>query len=207
MTTDKVCSKCGVRKSLGDFSPQKGGAHGVRARCKKCNAAYRASQTDKVAAAAAAREYRKKNPDRACAAVKKYRDRNKAKISEQERKYRKNNPEKITVWNSRAYEKDRENRIAYAAEWQKKNPGKVSARTSRRRAAKLQATPPWVDYDAIMTVYIEAAKLTIETGIPHEVDHIVPLKNKRICGLHVPWNLRVIPAEDNRRKSNKFPET
>jgi len=118
--------------------------------------------------------------------------------------YTKANPEKAARWRANQYQKNREERIAAAVQWQRDNPDKVNARTARRRAAKLKATPPWVDHDTITAVYIEAAKLTLETGIPHDVDHIVPLQGKTVCGLHVPWNLRAIPAHENRRKSNKL---
>jgi hypothetical protein len=74
----------------------------------------------------------------------------------------------------------------------------------RRRAIHRLATPPWVDMAEIAAVYAERDRMTAATGIEHEVDHIVPLVNRHVCGLHVRANLRVIPRSENRRKSNKF---
>lgn len=52
--------------------------------------------------------------------------------------------------------------------------------------------------------YDEAARLRQVTGCVWEVDHIVPLKNPIVCGLHNEFNLRVIQRFDNRSKNNKF---
>jgi 5-methylcytosine-specific restriction endonuclease McrA len=50
-------------------------------------------------------------------------------------------------------------------------------------------------------------ELTKLTGERYVVDHIVPLISDEVCGLHVPWNLRVITQEENLRKSNKLLDT
>jgi len=73
------------------------------------------------------------------------------------------------------------------------------------RAARIEATPPWLTEEMesqIAEKYRQAQAITQETGIPHEVDHVVPLQGRLVRGLHVPWNLRVISAEKNRAKSN-----
>ena len=78
-----------------------------------------------------------------------------------------------------------------------------AAKLARRKAAKINATPAWADRDRIAAVYVEAQRLSELTGNPHEVDHIVPLQSRLVCGLHVEHNLQVIPASINRSKSNR----
>ena len=98
---------------------------------------------------------------------------------------------------------------AYAREYTKRSERRAAERSfaAAGRAALLQATPPWLtpaQKQAIRAVYEEADRLTRETGVPHEVDHIVPLRGKVVCGLHVPWNLQVLTARRNRSKSSHF---
>jgi hypothetical protein len=90
--------------------------------------------------------------------------------------------------------------------WKEKNPHKQLAYNGKRRAAKLLRTPNWLTADDLFIIeeVYHLAKLRTElTGIPHHVDHILPLQGKIVSGLHVPANLQVIPAKINLQKSNK----
>lgn len=65
---------------------------------------------------------------------------------------------------------------------------------ARRQRRLKQATPQWADMAAIQAVYREAATISESTGIKHHVDHVIPIQGKTVCGLHVHYNLRVIPG-------------
>ncbi len=64
--------------------------------------------------------------------------------------------------------------------------------------------PAWADVAQIQRFYLEAWRLTMNTGIVHHVDHIVPLKSPTVCGLHVHTNLRVVQKTDNLKKGNRY---
>ena len=77
---------------------------------------------------------------------------------------------------------------------------------AKRRATKIKATPEWLSEDHIREIdylYWLSKDISITSGEQYHVDHIIPLKGKGVCGLHVPWNLQVIPSDINLRKSNK----
>ena len=122
----------------------------------------------------------------------------------------------------RYYQKNREAVIARAAarprnevrqykdRHKEKNPEYYKALTSVRKRRHRSATPPWVTKEqklAMRKVYLEAQRLTKLAGVRYVVDHIVPLINPDVCGLHVPWNLQVMTQEENLKKSNKLLDT
>jgi hypothetical protein len=132
------------------------------------------------------------NKDRILAYKKEYYQKTKEKRLATNAEYRKNNPEKLAEINK---------------VWRLKNSASLNARNRARKAAKLNRTPEWltvIDFERIENEYKLAALLTKVTGSPWQVDHILPLQGKTVSGLHVPSNLRAIPAFDNKSKHNKY---
>jgi len=123
-------------------------------------------------------------------AVAKHQKKYKDKIAAKSRKWRASNVAKVSELNRSWYLRHTE---------EQKQAAKL------RFGALHEATPAWADRTRIADIYTKAANLSNSTGISHHVDHIVPLRHPLVCGLHVPENLRVIPARDNLKKSNLFP--
>lgn len=98
-------------------------------------------------------------------------------------------------------ERERAERTARRA---KRRPAIVAFHARKRRAKKLQRTPPWANMRAILVFYEEAARLTAETGAPHHVDHVIPLQGRLVSGLHVETNMQILTGVDNIRKRNRF---
>lgn len=80
---------------------------------------------------------------------------------------------------------------------------KSVARKALRKATLLRATPAWANPFFIEEIYDLSRRRTVATGFAWNVDHIVPLQNELVCGLHVENNLRVIPRAQNRLKHNR----
>ena len=121
------------------------------------------------------------------------------------------------------YEKRRAELLARQATWRDGNRDKLKARDERRyqenraafyannwlrRRIMVAAAPPWLTkehWEAIADMYVNAKHMTAMTGVEHVVHHIWPLRGKNSCGLHVPWNLQVVPGRWNKQQGNKEP--
>jgi hypothetical protein len=99
-------------------------------------------------------------------------------------------------------EAHRETQQSQRKAWAAANLDKLCAKAARRRAAKLRAIPRWANHNAIAAIYVEAQRLTRETGIEHHVDHIVPIASRWVCGLHCEANLQILLGCENLSKNN-----
>ena len=136
-----------------------------------------------------------------------YAQDNKETISARQKTWYEQNRETKARKSRDWYEQNREKEKAKAKRWRQANPDKANALKAKRRASKLQATPPWLTQDdlaGIRQFYTIANQLTELNGQIYHVDHIVPLQGKTVCGLHVPWNLQVLEGSENMSKSNKL---
>jgi hypothetical protein len=138
--------------------------------------------------------------------LQKYQNNKQTYLDKLAKKYQ-DNPELFRSRGRQRYWAHSEKHKERTRHWKKQNLGLVRAWGAKHRADKLQATPTWLSKDQLKWIawhYKHAAKMEEVTGIKHHVDHIHPLKGKKAAGLHVPWNLQVIPAAENLRKSNRM---
>jgi len=103
------------------------------------------------------------------------------------------------AWHAAYRDTHREEKQAYDRAHQKANPGQCRANSAKRRARKLKACPKWLTKEH----HKEMDQTHDNCPKGSHVDHIIPLKSRIVQGLHVPWNLQHLTAQENRAKSNK----
>lgn len=171
--------------------------------CSKCKAAHLLQDSQRLERAS---NWRKHNPERQKAHERRWR----LVHAEDERKrlskFHEDHPEKRREYSQRSYGKNSGNILARKRSYYRAHPDRALVYVVKRRAAKLNRTPPWLSPEhqaQIRKIYRRAALMRAAGNNVH-VDHIIPLVGKLVSGLHVPWNLAIIPAKDNQRKSNQF---
>lgn len=174
----KVCTKCDTEKDVAEYNKSKFGKHGVTSECKIC-CNRRAARNYEVN-----KEF---NKEALAVKQKAYRHANKKVIAERKKAY---------------YEANKEAVAEKASVYLKTNRHIFNALTAKRKAAKLQATPAWVDLEAVKGMY-QLATIFNRTGMNLHVDHIIPLQSDLVCGLHCESNMQLMPASDNISKGNR----
>lgn len=177
----KTCTRCKMTKPYTDFSKLTKARDGYQYQCKECKL-----------------EQQKSNPNRTNV-VKKYRDANREVCNERSIK---------------SQNKKREYYTQKSLDWQKANRDRVNA--NRRKNYKIN---PSIEIERVRRRKnringnkLEPAYQAEVDGIylfcsifkGFEVDHVVPLNGELVSGLHVPYNLQILPVRENRSKGNRF---
>lgn len=187
MNLTKICGKCGREKGVDEFYSDRGKKDGKASQCGDCmreaRRSYRQSNLEKE---------RERN-------LRRYYEKHELNLSRRRRYYRSN----IEMERERQRHWRTKNRGLYLEGMRRcyhRNPRKYVAQEAARRATKVRATPHWLTEEHSRE--IQAIYNTCPAGC--HVDHIVPLVSEVVCGLHVPWNLQILTAEENRAKSNRL---
>jgi hypothetical protein len=219
---NKICSCCKVEKTFDAFNKKSSSKDGLQAKCRECGVLYRKDNKAKIAEQR--KDYKESNKSKIDEQRREYREVNKVKITTQQKEYeqinkdrihtyqklyRENNKDKLSVKGKDYYEDNKIKVIKRQKNYREENKDKLAAKSAKRRASKIQATPIWLtseNFAQIEELYTIAQMFKLYTGQEYHVDHIVPLRGHKVCGLHVPWNLQVLPAKENMVKSNKLGE-
>jgi len=153
------------------------------------------------------KEYAQRNRDKAYAKVKEWRLENPEKRAAQQQRYAQKHPDKLIAKTVRWRNSNPERAAELARQGRLRNKDRIIANKAKYRAGKSNRTPAWlteIDFERIRNEYKLAVLLTKVTGEPWEVDHVIPLHGKNVSGFHVPSNLQVLRASENRLKNSKY---
>lgn len=179
---NKVCTMCDLKKPLDYFYGNRRNKDGKDNHCKSC--AYQRKQKYRV-------------PKEV---LEKRKSINRLKLLEKRKKYYKENKEKCLAAKNLCYENNREKYYARQKQYAKENSQQRAAYRAKRRSIESKSTLMLAKQ---YSCEIEGLYLYAKLFGGH-VDHVVPLINSQVCGLHVPWNMKVIDAKANLKKGNTF---
>lgn len=224
MADSKTCPRCKETKLFQEFYKRAASPDGLSSSCKTCakkaSKIYREEKSDFIKESKHA--YYEANREKILEKSRKYTEENRETIRERQQKaYYDNrdtilkkrrerdskNRERIREQRRNYYWRNRERVCALEKQKRKRRSSQIREQNARRKAWKIKATPTWLSRQHIKEIrlmYSLAENLAANTGISYHVDHMHPLKGENLCGLHVPWNLRVIPARENLQKNNRF---
>jgi hypothetical protein len=206
----KKCNSCFVEKPFLEFSKDSRAKDGLCYYCRLCRKDQKKKEynTNKDKILQKCKEYRIKNSEKLNSSQVEYRTKNRQSIRiKQNEIYQKNKEERLDCARKR-YAENKEVIKARVKSYTKENRSKINAIKAKYRAARYNATPDWLTKEHLVEIeefYTLAYELAwLNEGEILQVDHIVPLQGKTVCGLHVPWNLQILTKSNNISKFNKL---
>lgn len=194
----KSCSMCGVVKCFTEFAKNSRSKDGRASRCKECTKVHYTRTPEQNHASY------ERNKVNILARQKVYNDKNKEVINARCKVYYQGHKEQHNAYSQEWADNNRERFREIHRGWSHRNEGKIYELNKFYKFTRRQRVPKWADKEKIRQIYAECYRITQETEIPHEVDHIVPSNSPIVSGLHVENNLQILTRTANRKKGNKF---
>ena len=150
-----------------------------------------------------------KDPLKNAECKKRYSETNKEAEAIRKKKYAQENKEKVNLAKRKWRAANKDKQYALSSAWVETNRARYNHLQAKRRASKIKATPKWLTkegYAAISDYYTMAKELEKVFPWGQQVDHIIPLQGKTVCGLHIPNNLQILSVWQNQSKNNRYTE-
>jgi hypothetical protein len=189
----KTCSECHALLPLTSFNKRNLSRDGLAYRCRPCDNAESA-------------KWRNKNPERNVELKANAYQRHKEHYDLLNRNWVSEHKLERNAISQTYYQKNIEIHMVRVRDWKRRNPWATNEIRMRYVSSKLSATPQWLTGEQIeqmRNIYRHAIDCRMVSGQKYQVDHIVPLQGENVCGLHVPWNLQVLPVDLNTKKANR----
>jgi hypothetical protein len=208
----KKCATCREVKHMSEFNKNNRAYDGLCCYCRICRKTQKKEQyernKDKILAKQ--KEYTLKNKEVIKERMAKYRAKNKDEKSKRDLEYYYANKDRVLTKARERYSKNKAKIKSRVKAYTKANKSKVTAHKAKYRAAKYNATPDWLTKEHLEQIeeFYETARdlAWLNEGEILQVDHIIPLQGKEVCGLHVPWNLQILSKSKNISKFNNLLE-
>ena len=201
MMITKICTKCNEDKTVDLFYKRSDQLGKYTSQCKACKRAHDNMHYAKLETKNSVAQYAKNRrtiSDVKIAESVYKKTYNQLSYVKEAKKLQ----QRVRRLNPKVNEQER----VRSAEYAKQHPAQFAMKTRKRKLAKLNRTPFWLNDGQLLemqSIYKYCASLRA-TGLDYEVDHIVPLQGRTVSGLHAPWNLQVITASANASKGNRF---
>jgi hypothetical protein len=201
----KECTNCKTKKNYNEFYNRAASKDNLTSQCKLCissakSLAYKEDKNNvKEKKRLYSRNFARKNKDKRSKYQKQHYESNKSLYKEKSAKRYLDNKEHIKKQVKKWREDNYQRYKNYSEKWRLENLNLKRLYCATRRAKKLKATPVWSEKELIKQFYKNCPKGMV-------VDHIIPLQNSEVCGLHVLSNLQYLTRKENNEKYNKLLE-
>lgn len=196
-----LCERCKLSKPRCDFHKSSKRPSGCQAWCKPCEREYRMENAERRRAQQAS--WVARNAEQHQENQRRWREANGERVRATEQAWRDANRSHVAAVGQAYRDSHRDERAAAARQHYAAKKDEYVQRARERSVLIDRATPAWADR-AEMAMWANVAEVLSHGGVRFEVDHVVPLRSDRVCGLHTHDNMQILTRRANRAKGNRI---